>query len=329
MKKLSIFLFLAATMLLIPACKHSTDNSNDKKTQEKDESDPSNTQDPNGNNPEDNNNGSEQESSGEEYAAVAFGDFSISFLKKYSDSVTIDETAKTITLAPADEKVEYTLSGSFDGQIINKTKNTVLILNNAALTNTTGVAAIYGELKTEIKAAEGSTNTVTVTGPEKAPDATKAPSSEPAIFCDKAIEIGGSGTLTVSCEYGHGVKGSKIELKGSGTYTFDGGDDSSAVNCNEFAVEADKTFTANFKNSKNGIKSDETITIASGTYNFDSITKVALKTDTAKDDATKEHFIKLDGGTFTFTNCTEEKFKKYSTEKDKFTKADAVVGDFD
>ena len=320
MKKLSIFLFLAATMLLIPACKHSTDNSNDKKTQEKDESDPSNTQDPNGNNPEDNNNGSEQESSGEEYAAVAFGDFSISFLKKYSDSVTIDETAKTITLAPADEKVEYTLSGSFDGQIINKTKNTVLILNNAALTNTTGVAAIYGELKTEIKAEKDSVNTITVTGTPDDPDTWKA-----AVLCDKAIEIGGSGTLTVSCEYGHGVKGSKIELKGSGTYTFDGGDDSSAVNCNEFAVEADKTFTANFKNSKNGIKADETITIASGTYNFDSIIKVALKTDTSKNDATKEHFIQLDGGTFTFTNCA----KTYDTEKDKFTKADAVVGDFD
>ena len=312
LKKSSIvFLFIAAS-LLFAACNRPVDDSSTG-------SDIHNT---------DTTNSSETDKK-DEVITVTVGECTITTSKDNEGTIAVDETNKTITLTPAAEKAEYTISGTFDGQIINKTKNTVLVLNNAALTNTTGVSAIYGELKTEIKAEKDSVNTITVTGPEKAPDAEKDPSSEPAVFCDKAIEIGGSGTLTVSCEYGHGVKASKIELKGSGTFNFDGGADSSAVCCNEFVVEANKTFTANFTNSKNGIKADETITIASGTYNFDSIIKVALKTDTSEKDPTKEHFIKLDGGTFTFTKCK----KVYDTDKDengdyKFTKAEAVAGEF-
>ena len=252
--------------------------------------------------------------------------YTITAKEGYADSITIDEEAGTITLAPADEKVEYTITGEFEGQIINKTKGTMIILDNAKLTNANGKAVIYGELKTEIKIKENSTNTIAVTG-----EADKT-YGKAAVLCEKAIEIGGAGTCTISCENGHGVKASKIELKGSGNYTFDGGDDSSGINCNSFTVEQDeekpRTFTAIFKDSKNGIKADETIEIGAGTFEFKNITGTALKTDKKDKEGAEpaDHFIHLTGGTFSFADdCAA----KYETKKDSFTKTDAVNGNFD
>ena len=236
-------------------------------------------------------------------------------------TITISEDGKTITLTPAEEKVEYTITGDFEGQIINKTEGTVIILKNANLKNTEGKAAIYGEVKTEIKAEKDTTNTIAITG--AADDAY----GKAAVLCDKKIEIGGAGSVTISCENGHGVKGSKVELKGSGTFVFGPAKDS-AINCNDFVVKAEKTFTATLKDAKNGIKADNTISIASGTFKFENIKKVALKTDTSADDKegeTKEHKITLEGGSFTFTKCGTI----YSTETDGFTKSTTVTGDFD
>lgn len=253
--------------------------------------------------------------------------YTITAQEGYENTITVDEAAGTITLAPAVEGIEYTITGEFEGQIINKTKGTVITLNNANLKNTEGKAAIYGEAKIELKFKKDSTNTITVTGTDNTvyeegkPDFSKA-----AVLCEKAIEIGGSGSCTISCENGHGVKGSKVELKGSGSYVFGPAKDS-AINCNDFEVKADRTFTATLKNAKNGIKADNTISIASGTFKFDTIKKTALKTDTSADDSegeTKEHKITLEGGTFTFTNCGS----KYSTEEGAFTKSETVIGDF-
>ena len=246
--------------------------------------------------------------------------YTITAQEGYENTITVDEAAGTITLAPAVEGIEYTITGDFEGQIINKTKATVIILNNANLKNTKGKAAIYGELKTEIKCEENTTNIITVTG-----EADKT-YGKAAVLCEKAIEIGGDGSCTISCENGHGVKGKDVELKGKGNYVFGPAKDS-AINCNDFEVKADKTFTATFKDAKNGIKADNTISIKSGTFIFENITKVALKTDTSADDAageTKEHKITLEGGTFTFTECGS----KYSTEEGAFTKSDSVIGDF-
>ncbi len=237
------------------------------------------------------------------------------------NTITISEDGKTITLAPEEGELKYTITGDFEGQIINKTKGTVIVLNNANLKNTEGKAVIYGELKTEIKFEKDTTNTITVTG---AADATYG---KAAFLCEKAIEIGGSGTGTISCENGHGVKGDEIELKGSGNYVFGPAKDS-AINCNDFEVKADKTFTATLKDAKNGIKADNTISIASGTFKFENIKKVALKTDTTADDSegeTKEHKITLEGGSFSFNKCGT----KYSTEKNGFTKSDTVTDDFE
>lgn len=242
-------------------------------------------------------------------------------------TITISDDGKTITLQPEETDVEYTITGNFEGQIINKTKGTVIILNNAKLKNTEGKAVIYGALKTEIKIEKDSINSITVTGKDNTvyeegePDYSKA-----AVLCNKRIEIGGSGSCSISCEKGHGVKGDEIELKGKGNYVF-GPVKDSAINCNDFVVKAERSFTATFKEAKNGIKADNTISIASGTFNFGNIKKVALKTDTSADDAageTKEHKITLKGGDFTFTDCG----KKYETEKNCFTKSETVIGDF-
>ena len=236
------------------------------------------------------------------------------------NTITISEDGKTITLAPEKGELEYTITGDFEGQIINKTKGTVIVLDNANLSNAEGKATIYGELKTEIKFKEGTTNTITVTG-----DADET-YGKAAVFCEKKLEIGGAGSVTISCEDGHGLKGDEIELKGSGNYVF-GPVKDSAINCNDFEVKADKTFTATLKDAKNGIKADNTISIASGTFKFENIKKVALKTDTTANDEegeTKEHKITLEGGSFTFNKCGT----KYSTEENGFTKSSTVTGDF-
>lgn len=284
-RKFTALTMLIAASLMFAACSHSGDDNNDSGTQQ-----PAND-------------------------TPATPAYTITAPEGLENTITIDEAASTITLKPEAEDIEYTISGTFEGQIINKTKGTVLVLNGATLENKNGKAAVYGELKTELKAAKDTVNAITVTGEGDA---------KAAVHCEKAVEIGGSGALTISCENAHGVKASKVELKGSGTFTFDGGADSSAINCNEFGVKADKSFTANLKDSKNGIKADETIEIASGTFNFTNITKTALKTDTSKDDdanAPKDHWIKITGGTFVFTKCK----KTDDTEKNAFTKSEGVT----
>lgn len=310
-KKSSILLVLATLSFIFSGCQRTADDS----TTGSDAYNPTTPANPDDTNKTPDNT---NEDDTNEPVTITVGNLTITTLKAYEKTVTSDEAAKTITFEPAEEKVEYTLSGSFEGQIINKTKNTVFILSGVSLSNTDGLPAVYGELKTEIKAEKETENTISVPGEV-------SDSKSGALQCDKALEIGGSGKLTVTCENAHGVKASKVELKGSGTFTFDGGSDSSAVNCNEFVVDTEKTFTANFKDSKNGIKADETITIASGIFNFENISKVALKTDKDKDDPEKSHFIQLDGGTFSFTKCK----KIYETETDKFTKAEAVKGVFE
>ena len=259
-KKSSILLVLAALSFIFSGCQRTADdsttgsdtiNSTTPANPDDTNNTPDNSDEPN--NTTDNTN----EDDTNESVTITVGNLTITTLKAYEKTVTSDEAAKTITFEPAEEKVEYTLSGSFEGQIINKTKNTVFILNGVSLSNTDGLPAVYGELKTEIKAEKETENTISVPGEV-------SDSKSGALQCEKALEIGGAGKLTVTCENAHGVKASKVELKGSGTFTFDGGADSSAVNCNEFVVDTDKTFTATFKDSKNGIKADETITIASG-----------------------------------------------------------------
>lgn len=209
------------------------------------------------------------------------------------------------------------MTGTFYGKIVVDCPEVEIVLSEAKIENENG-PAIIGAVKTFISAKEGTTNSIISKGVDAEND------KSAAVLIDASVEFGGKGELNVEGSIVHGVKAKKIELKGSGTYSFQGTADGSALNCNSLKVKEEKEFTANISNSKNGVKADNTIEIASGTFNFSNL-KTALKTDTSKDDAegeVKEHYIHLTGGTFNY-DSTVEKFT--STEKGNYTSEGATI----
>ena len=195
----------------------------------------------------------------------------------------------TIIIAPEKEDETYTISGYFKGQIISTTKNTSIKLNNAYLENTSCQAALRCQAKTEISAAKDSVNYIVSSG--------RGFSKSAALQGKRSLTIGGSGTLYVVGKLCHAFEAEDIKLKGSGSYYFQGTSKGSAVCCETFAVEKDKSFNAYFLNSKNGIKADCTINIASGNfYIYDNETM--MKTETKADSDKHAHSIKLSGGSF-------------------------------
>ena len=179
------------------------------------------------------------------------GDFSIEPMDK---SVKI--TKKAVILSPEEEGVVYTISGYFKGQLINRTKNTVIKLNNAFIENNSGSPAIYGEAKTEISTVAGTKNFLLSTG--------RSEDKTAAIQGRKNLVLGGSGNLYVKGTVYHGIKGDDLKIKGSGKYFVQGSKKGAGIKCDSFLVEEGKNFTACFFDSKNGIKADNTIKISSG-----------------------------------------------------------------
>ncbi len=232
---------------------------------------------------------------------------------KYTEKLTITPTDKTvkiegdvITITAKKEDTTYVISGYFNGQIINKTKNTVLKFKDAYIENTQGQPAIYGEAKTEISTVQGTTSYIVSSG--------SSSSKVGAIHCKKNLEIGGSGTLYVVGQVRHGIKGDDVKLKGSGTLYAQGTEKGSAINCRSLLSEREKTFKAYLINSKNGVKADNTISIASGNfYIYNNGT--GLKTDTKQDDPGNPHSIKLLGGNI-HTSANEA---LYETEQNAWT----------
>lgn len=230
-----------------------------------------------------------------------YGDFVIIPMDK-----TVTVTDSCITIAPKSEDVTYTISGYFNGQIVNKTKNTVLKLKNVFIENNKGEAAIYGFAKTEISTSRGTENYIISTGSSDLKNA--------AIQCKKNLEMGGSGTAYVVGEVYHGVKGDDVKFKGSGVYYIQGTESGSTVNCHSFIAEKEKSFKLYMLNSKNGIKADNTIMIESGNfYSYNNGT--AFKTDTLADNPTEKHGIFISNGSIRVHKNekvfdTEEKFCK-------------------
>ena len=231
---------------------------------------------------------------------ASYGEFSVSPMDEH---VTISKNE--VVIAPAEEDVTYVISGYFKGQIITKTKDTILKLDNAYIENDGGVAAIKCNAKTEISVASGSENYIVSKG--------RSYSKLAALQGKRGLVIGGSGTLYVSGSVCHGVEAEEIKMKGSGVYYIQGTKNGSAITCETFTVEPDKTFRCYLLNSKNGLKADGKIDIKSGEY-FIYDNEVALKTDDSEDEDGKHHSINLYGGTFhIFGNKT-----LYITEKDKY-----------
>ena len=214
-------------------------------------------------------------------------------------------TKRTVTITPKTEGETYTLSGYFNGQIINRTKNTILKLNGAYLENSNGEPAIFGEAKTEISSAKETVNYIISSGRNESKTA--------ALQCKKNLVIGGSGTTCILGNVYHAVKADEIKLKGSGTFYAQGTKKGAVINCQSLTVEKDKTFTAYLMNSKNGVKADGTINIQSGEFYLSNL-ETGFKTNTIKDLPKEEHGITLSGGTF----HTDKVTTLHSTDKNAY-----------
>ena len=214
-------------------------------------------------------------------------------------------TKRTVTITPKTEGETYTLSGYFNGQIINRTKNTILKLNGTYLENSNGEPAIFSEAKIEISSAKGTVNYLISSGRNESKTA--------ALQCKKNLVIGGSGTTCILGNVYHAVKADEVKLKGSGTFYAQGTKKGAAINCQSLTVEKEKTFTAYLINSKNGVKADGTINIQSGEFYLSNL-ETGFKTNTIKDLPKEEHGITLSGGTF----HTDKVTVLYSTDKNAY-----------
>lgn len=215
-----------------------------------------------------------------------------------------------IILAPKVEGVTYTISGYFDGQIISSTKNTTIKLNNAYLENRAGKPALRAAAKTEISTTKDSVNYIVTRGNSLAKKA--------ALEGKRDLVLGGSGTVYIKNTVCHGIEADDVKIKGSGVLYVQGTRRGSALTCETLTVESEKSFTAYFLNSKNGIKAENKIAIDSGNFHLYN-NGTALKTERADESSERTRSIALNGGTFyTYKNTT-----LYAT--DSFTNDGAVL----
>ncbi|MBQ9662526.1 MAG: carbohydrate-binding domain-containing protein [Oscillospiraceae bacterium] len=118
------------------------------------------------------------------------------------DSVVVDGSTVTIT-----EAGSYTVSGALsDGQIrieAAKEDKVRLVLDGVSITNSDS-AAIYvvSADKLVIKLKDGSSNTLTTSGSFVQTDSNNV---DGVIFSKEDVTVKGSGSLTVSAPYGHGI----------------------------------------------------------------------------------------------------------------------------
>lgn len=225
---------------------------------------------------------------------------------------TVTVSGSKITISPRREDLVYTISGYFEGQIVCLTKNTVIKLDNAYIENKEGEPAVLCQAKTELSTARGSVNCIASSGAGKDKTA--------ALYGKKNLVLGGSGTLYVSGGVHHGIKADDVKMKGSGVFYISGQSSGSALNCNSFTVEKEKTFRAYFSDSQNGIKADANISISSGTFYFVN-NKTAMKTDTKAKDPENPHYIRLYGGTI----YNQDNGRLHETEEDGFKNHGAIV----
>jgi len=248
-----------------------------------------------------------------DYTAIkaGFGEFAIE-----GPEGTYEVADGTVTLSPAEEKTEYVISGYFKGQIVNNTKNTKLTLNNAYLENDSSNPVIYSVKKLEISSEKNTVNYLVSSG-------TDSKAKTAAVLSEKGLEMGGNGTVYILGNLCHGAKGSEIKAKGSGRYIIRGTSGGSAVNCNGFLIEAGKSVKLFLVDSKNGIKADETISVASGSLYFGNI-GTAFKTDTTKDDATLTYSISLADCNVYSRNVS----KSFSTEEGCYSESNVTSEEF-
>ncbi|MCR5537661.1 MAG: carbohydrate-binding domain-containing protein [Lachnospiraceae bacterium] len=181
--------------------------------------------------------------------------------------VSIDGDTVTITAEGT-----YLITGSLsEGQIIidvEDTEKVQLVLDGVSITNESDAAVyVLNADKVFLTTAEGSTNTLTVTG-EFPEEDEYGNSVDAAVFSKDDLCVNGSGTLTVVCETGHGIV-SKNDLKVCGG-------------------------TLNISCAKKGLTGDDSVRIADGMITIDSGTDGI---HVENDDETVDAYFYMSGGT--------------------------------
>ena len=194
--------------------------------------------------------------------------------KAGGDGVSIENDTITIT-----SEGTYLLTGTLrDGQIVvdlaDNNAKVQLVLDNANISNSSGAAILIKSAdKVFLTTAAGTENSVTSTadfsGVSEDEDGTTV---DAAIFSKEDLTLNGEGTLTVTCESGHGIV-SKDDLKmTSGTYAIAAG--------------------------RKGISGKDSVRIAGGSVTVDS-GKTAIHSGNTEDE--DKGFVYIKGGTLTLT----------------------------
>ncbi len=180
-----------------------------------------------------------------------------------ASSVTIEENTITIT-----EEGTYLLSGTLsDGQVVvnvDASEKVQLVLNGAAITNSSsaGIYVLQAD-KVFLTLAPDSENSVSTTGEFAAIDDNNI---DAAIFSKDDLTINGSGALTVSCAYGHGIVSKDDLVFADGTYRIKAA--SHAVSGKESIRIADGEFSLSA--GKDGLHSDGMFYLADGSITIDT-----------------------------------------------------------
>ena len=187
-----------------------------------------------------------------------------------SDSVSVEGSTVTITGAGV-----YVLSGTLtDGQIVvdaDSGDKVQLVLNGVTVSNSDSAALYVKQAdKVFLTLAEGTENALSTTGEFVQTDDNNV---DGVVFSKDDLTVNGSGALTVTSEYGHGIV-SKDDL------TLTGG-----------------TLTVTV--SGHALSGKDSVCIADGVYTL-TAGKDGIHSENADD--TEKGFIVLEGGTFTITS---------------------------
>ena len=211
-----------------------------------------------------------------------------------TDGVTVSDGVITITKAG-----NYKLTGTYEGQIKVEAADSDmvrLILNNAAITNSTGAAINVVEAdEVVIYTASGTTNTVS-DGSSYSDTASGSPDA--AIYSKSDLTLAGEGTLKVEGKYEEGIHTSDGLVIASGTLEVNAAN--TGIKGKDYVDILDGTITVTA--TKDGIKATNDtdgnrgwVRLSGGTVNI-----------SAGDDGFKaERVLEISGGTLNITQANE------------------------
>lgn len=211
-----------------------------------------------------------------------------------TDGVTVSDGVITITKAG-----NYKLTGTYEGQIKVEAADSDmvrLILNNAAITNSTGAAINVVEAdEVVIYTASGTTNTVS-DGSSYSDTASGSPDA--AIYSKSDLTLAGEGTLKVEGKYEEGIHTSDGLVIASGTLEVNAAN--TGIKGKDYVDILDGTITVTA--SQDGIKATNDtdgnrgwVRLSGGTVNI-----------SAGDDGFKaERVLEISGGTLNVTESNE------------------------